>query len=180
MSLLKKIVGPSLQFNRGIKKRLFNWYGEGIQYPGFKYYPRKSDFQDPPYEATKLFRVERIKPLKGAPYWEKQILKEFKLDGKTNSFVIVKNIPENNHRLWRVKHMIKITPITYPDGFPENDDVTFLEDTGKLRIIKKISTLDEAKLQLTENFQKDLKKLDGDTLRRHSRQKWLSGWDTLC
>lgn len=42
---------------------------------------RNKDFQDPPCEPSKLFRVERIISLKGLPYWEKKILAEFKLDG---------------------------------------------------------------------------------------------------
>lgn len=45
---------------------------------------RTKDFKDPPYEPTKLFRVERIKPMKGLPYWEKKILEEFKLGGLVN------------------------------------------------------------------------------------------------
>lgn len=38
--------------------------------------------EDPPYQPTKLFRVERIKPIKGTPYWERDILKSLKIDGK--------------------------------------------------------------------------------------------------
>ncbi|KAJ8945676.1 hypothetical protein NQ318_012394 [Aromia moschata] len=124
---------------RNVGKCKFNWYGEGIQYPGFKYYPRRPDFKDPPYEPSKLFRVERIKSLKGVPYWEKNILKEFKLDGlKNNCYVVIKNIPENNNRLWKVKHLVKITPITFPDGFPSESDRTVLHENGELRIIKTI------------------------------------------
>lgn len=72
--------------------------------------------------------------------------------------------------------MVKIVPITFPDGFPKKTDVTRLQENGELRIIKQVSALDE-KLKLTENFEKDVKRLDGDTLRRQSRLKWLSGWE---
>ncbi|XP_018574881.1 39S ribosomal protein L30, mitochondrial [Anoplophora glabripennis] len=159
---------------RNIKKR-YNWSDEGIQYPGFKYYPRNKDFEDPPYEPSKLFRVERIKPLKGVPYFEKHILKEFKLDGLDNCYNIIKNIPENNQRLWKIKHLVRICPITFPDGFPKEDDMTYLKENGELRITKRVRV--EDRLQLTEEFQKDITKLDGDTLRRNSRMKWLSGWE---
>ncbi|XP_056639166.1 39S ribosomal protein L30, mitochondrial [Diorhabda carinulata] len=175
---LLQIFNPVKIICRNISKRQFIWYNEGIQYPGFKYYPRYPDFEDPPYEPTKLFRVEVIKPLKGAPYWEKHILKEFKLDGKKNSYVIVKNIPENNQRLWKIKHMIKITPITFPDGFPKEDDITYLQENGELKIIKKVNSVHENKLEISDNFRSDVKRLDGDTLRRQSRLKWLSGWDS--
>lgn len=41
---------------------------------------RYPDFKDPPYEPSKLFRVERVKPLKGVPGKHKKILTEFGLD----------------------------------------------------------------------------------------------------
>lgn len=31
---------------------------------------------EPEIEPSKLFRVERIKPIKGNPFWEKRILKQ--------------------------------------------------------------------------------------------------------
>lgn len=31
---------------------------------------------EPTIEPSKLFRVERIKPIKGNPFWEKRILKQ--------------------------------------------------------------------------------------------------------
>ncbi|CAH1972795.1 unnamed protein product [Acanthoscelides obtectus] len=176
MNLLKNIFTPALSIQRNVGKCKYNWYGEGIQYLGFKYYPRNADFKDPPYEPTKLFRVERIKPMKGLPYWERHILKELKLDGKNHSYTVVKNIPEINHRLWKVKHVIKIAPITFPDGLPTKDDVTYLKENGELQIIKKIGPLEE-RMKLADAFRSDVKRLDGDTLRRDSRKKWLSGWD---
>nr|CAH7758144.1 unnamed protein product [Callosobruchus chinensis] len=176
MSLFKNIFTPALKIQRNVGKCKYNWRQEGVQYFGFKYYPRHPDFKDPPYEPTKLFRVERLKPMKGLPYWEKNLLKELRLDEKNHSFTVVKNIPENNHRLWQIKHLIKIDPITFPDGFPTKDDVTYLKENGELKIIKKIGAIEE-RLKLTDAFQKDVKKLDGDTLRRDSRKKWLSGWN---
>lgn len=73
---------------------------------------------------------------------------------------------------------MKIVPVTFPDGFPTATDHTFLKDNGELRIIKYVSH--DEKLKLAEDFKNDLKLLDGDTLRRDSRKKWLSGWDTTC
>ncbi|CAG9865553.1 unnamed protein product [Phyllotreta striolata] len=177
MSLLKTLSFTKTTV-RHISKRVFQWYNEGIQYPGFKYYPRNPEtFQDPPYNPSKLFRVEKIKTLKHAPYWEKKIMSEFHLDGKLNSYTIVKNIPENNQRLWRVKHLVKIVPITFPDGFPKEDDITYLQENGELKIIKKVDAVDENKFKLSESFRKEVKRMDGDTLRRQLRQKWLSGWE---
>lgn len=91
----------------------------------------------------------------------------------------MKNIPENNQRLWKVKHALKIVPITFPDGFPSPTDQTVLKENGELRIVKQVSALDK-RLQLADDFKNNLKLLDGDTLRRNSRMKWLNAWDTTC
>lgn len=42
---------------------------------------RSEDEVDPEIKPTKLFRVSRIKHLKGNPHWERQILREFGLFG---------------------------------------------------------------------------------------------------
>ncbi|RZC36010.1 39S ribosomal protein L30, mitochondrial [Asbolus verrucosus] len=179
MSKLLKPWNFLLTAQRTMAVRRYNWNNEGIQYPGFKYYPRYNfrypDFKDPPYEPSKLFRVQRIKPLKGVPYYEKKILEEFKLDGKSSEVVIIKNIPENNQRLWKVKHLIKICPITFPDGFPTDTRGTYLKENGELCVMKTLESPDE-KLKLTDEFRTKPDRMDGDTLRRDSRKKWLNGW----
>lgn len=49
-------------------------------------------------------------------------------------------------------------------------------ENGELRIRKKVEHV-EKRLQLAEEFKKDVKLLDGDTLRRDSRKKWLNAWN---
>lgn len=166
-----------LNFIRTLKNRLYKW-PDGIKYPGFTYYPRRPDFQDEPYQPTKLFRVQRIKPVKGTPYWERNILKEFKLDGKLGEVAIVKNIPENNSRLWKIKHLIEIKPISFPNGMPTENSITQLKENGELEIkhLNAAKRVDEDKIKALDSFKSDEKRLDGDTLRRLSRKQWLSGW----
>ncbi|XP_045466301.1 39S ribosomal protein L30, mitochondrial [Harmonia axyridis] len=161
---------------RFVGKKRYVWAGEYIQYPGFKYYPNDPNFQDPPCEPAKLFRVQRIKPLKGTPYFEKSILRDFKLDGKQSDVVVLKNMPETNMKLWKIKHLVQIKPITFPNGFPEDINGTYLKENGELVVKHSIS---EEKQVLSETLRKDVKRLDGDTLRRNSRQKWLTGWSNL-
>lgn len=43
---------------------------------------------DPPVEPAKLFRVERIKPYKGCPYWEKRILRDLGLGEDVSVLVL--------------------------------------------------------------------------------------------
>lgn len=113
--------------------------------------------------------------MKGLPYWEKKILHELKLDGKMMDVAILKNVPEVNRMLWRVKHVVKISPITFPDGFPKDNRGTYLKDNGEL-VVKKALVPCESSLEKTTVFRKDEKRLDGATLKRDSELKWLSGW----
>ncbi|XP_063709659.1 large ribosomal subunit protein uL30m [Culicoides brevitarsis] len=153
-------------------------YKDGVKYNNIYYYPRTPDHVDPPIEPAKLFRVERIKPLKGNPHWEKRILRDLGLF-EGGAIAIVKNIPENNARLWKVKHLIHITPITFPHGEPTAEDInyTFLKENGECIVAKKLEVPAE-RIEAAEKFENDPKRLDKETVQRDLRLKWLSGWKT--
>lgn len=138
---------------------------------------RTPDHQDPPVEPAKLFRVQRIKPVKGNPFWEKRLLKDLGLDGKQSDFTVVKNIPENNARLWKIKHLIKVTPITFPYGEPTAQDVkhTILKENGECLVTKDIGPV-EVRYAARDAFDKEPKRLDTELLRKDSRLKWLNPW----
>uniref|UniRef100_A0A8D8QYT7 39S ribosomal protein L30, mitochondrial n=1 Tax=Cacopsylla melanoneura TaxID=428564 RepID=A0A8D8QYT7_9HEMI len=152
---------------------------DGVKYPGFTYYPRPGEV-DPPHEPSKLFMVQRIKPWKGTEYWFKQILFDLKIDKefKQSKVVIVKNTPRNNMMLWRIKHLVKITPITFPDGVPEEGDVfaTHLNYKGELQIKKSIS---EDKVKEVVEVKPNPVQLKKDDIKRHSIQMWMNPWKTL-
>ncbi|KAH8386705.1 hypothetical protein KR093_002112 [Drosophila rubida] len=152
-------------------------YKDGKKFNNIIYYPRTPDQQDPPIEPTKLFRVQRIKPVKGNPYWEKRLLKELGLDGKQSDFAVVKNIPENNARLWKIKHLIKVTPITFPYGEPTEHDIkhTILKENGECLVTKDVGAV-EVRLEARDVFDQQPKRLDTELLRKDSRLKWLNPW----
>jgi hypothetical protein len=81
---------------------------------------------------------------------------------------VVKNIPENNQRLLKIKHLVKIEPIVFPFGEPSEKDInySFLKENGECVVIKNIDVL-ESRLQATEAFEKDKRNLDGDVLKRY-------------
>lgn len=118
-----------------------------------------------------------MKPVKGNPFWERRILRELGLFGRPDRNVtIVKNIPENNARLWKVKHLIEITPIHFPQGEPTMDDInhTFLKENGDCIVIKNIDSLNQ-RMEAAEK--KDPKELDPETLKKESRLRWLNPWN---
>ena len=145
-------------------------YKDGKKYGNIYYYPRTPDHEDPPVEPAKLFRVQRIKPVKGNPFWEKRILKELGLDGKQSDFTVVKNIPEINARLWKIKHLLKVTPINFPYGEPTANDInhTILKENGECIVTKEIGKVEE-RFEAADKFENDAKRLDTDLLKKDAR-----------
>ncbi|KAG5684143.1 hypothetical protein PVAND_013384 [Polypedilum vanderplanki] len=142
------------------------------------YYPRKNatDSEQQLAEPSKLFRVSRIKKLKNLPYWEKRLLRDFCLFDR-GAVSIVKNIPENNQRLWKIKHLVKIEPINFVNGEPTEKDInyTFLKENGDCIVIKNIECV-EKRLDATEKFEKNEKNLNSEILKRDSRLKWVNNY----
>ncbi|XP_013183331.2 large ribosomal subunit protein uL30m [Amyelois transitella] len=146
----------------------------GIRYPGgIVYYPRNPETHlDPEYTPTKLFRVERIKSSKHFPWWQKKILQDLMIN-EEERVAIVKNIPENNMRLWKVKHLIKVTPITFPYGEPTEEDIkyTVLKENGQCLVTKTLMPQENC-IEALDEFDMDAKKMDSTTIKRDSRHKW--------
>lgn len=167
----------SFRFNsfNVLKASLKSWTG-GMKHVGFRYFPREGE-KDPPFEPTKLLMVQRIKPFKGNPMYLKRILFHLKLDGKAGEIVILKNIPEINSLLYKIKHLIKITPIRTPNGIPDKDELDsgYLKENGEFVVTQRLKPNPE-RLKLTEQFQTDPARLDADTLIKQSRDKWLNPW----
>uniref|UniRef100_A0A182WCV3 Large ribosomal subunit protein uL30m n=1 Tax=Anopheles minimus TaxID=112268 RepID=A0A182WCV3_9DIPT len=156
-------------------------YKDGILKDQIYYYPRDGNREIPTIEGepSKLFSVRRLKPIKGLPYWEKRILRGLGLYEK-NAVAVVKNIPENNARLWKVKHLVEILPITYKYGAPTEDDIerTFLKEDGECVVIRKVEATEISNIKLTaaEEIRNAKERMDGETLRKDSRLKWLNAW----
>lgn len=87
--------------------------------------------------------------------------------------VIVKNTPEMNKILWEVKHIIKITPITFPYGEPQECDQGYLNDKGQYILFNKLRTNDK-RLEASHKFFKDPRRFEADTLKKKLRDIWLS------
>lgn len=142
--------------------------------------------------------------MKGNPYWEKRILELLGISGKvkvrridvffvkisTFCFLfcfgtwkasdvnVVKNIPEVNAMLWKVKHLVDVKPIEFPYGEPTIDDIkyTFLKECGDCIVTKEIK-FDETRMLARDEFDEKPERLDGETLKNNSRLKWLSGYE---
>lgn len=56
---------------------------------------------------------------------------------------MVKNIPETNALLWKVKHLVQIKPITWKGDLPKDGLGTHLRETGELVISPKLKPSEE-------------------------------------
>lgn len=92
----------------------------------------------------------------------------------------MKNIPENNARLWKVKHLVEVLPIRFPYGEPTEADIsyTFLKENGDCVVVKDITSREARndRLEAAVKYSKTEERMDGETLRKDSRLKWLNAW----
>lgn len=99
-------------------------------------------------------------------------------DGSITDIVIVKNTPEHCAVLYKVKHLVEIKPITFPNGFPKDANSGFLKENGEFITYSDIGTGSKSQEQLeTEEKLLDSYKnklLDRPTLRERLHQKWYS------
>jgi len=166
-----------VRFKRGkIINKVARLDPEGIQYEGFTYFPRFPGEKDPPYEPSKLFMITRVLSLRRLPYWEKYIMERHLRLGRTNDTCIVKNTPKMNAMLYKVKHVIKITPITFPYGMPDDPSKGYLDDHGRFISYNLLNSvpLEEA---VEETKQLREKSVDSETLKRRLNLKWYQRWD---
>ena len=91
--------------------------------------------------------------------------------------VIHKNTECICENLWKIKHLVKVTPITFPNGEPTEEDLdrTILTANGDMIVSDRVRA-DPQRVEAQEKFQQDPLRLDGNTLREQSRGKWVSGW----
>nr|CAG4647453.1 EOG090X0EYV [Megafenestra aurita]SVE92693.1 EOG090X0EYV [Megafenestra aurita] len=151
-------------------------YG-GQEFQGFTYFPRFPGQVDPEFEPPKVYMVQRIERMKFNPFWHKKLLKEFGIDRKSSDYAIVPNTPNNCARLWKVKHLVRITPISIPQGLPEDGDMAGarLQDNGELRFIPKLKhdmlvSVNQSRTAKQPDF------LDHHTLKNRLRMNWLKPW----
>lgn len=75
----------------------------------------------------------------------------------------------------RVKHLIRVDPITFPYGEPTEYDInhTYLTPTGECIVTKEIA-IDPKRIEAADKFINDPNRLDKDTLHRDALRKWIN------
>lgn len=130
------------------------------------------------FKPSKLFMVWRIASLLHRPIWEKEAIVKLGLADHKIKCAIVMNTASNNKFLWSIKHLIRIQPISFPDGLPTEEDAygTFLKQTGELVIAHRLK-VDPKEFKRDTEY--EMVKLDQRTIREDLRMKWQKGYPKM-
>jgi len=133
------------------------------------------------YEPPIVLLVERTKNLKGQPWYHKEILERLGLGYNTykGKQVAVPNMSFYTSKLYQVKHSIKITPITFPDGLPPRED--FDPQMAKLTVDGKFlyhPKIKEANLKIESGNAPDRLKIKESTYKQDCHKHWVNPYDS--
>jgi len=139
---------------------------------GIKYWPHTGDNVDPE-PASPVLMVTRIKRLFGEPYWNKNYCRQIGIgyNENINKRVFLPNLPSVGLLLYRIKHLIKITPITFPQGMPED----FSPDTHGFKLTSQgefivTPTKDESVESIAQRA--EWMKITRDDVAKEGRRHW--------
>lgn len=150
-NLGSKIIGSNVTIKRHLnipvykgpfeEKRTNNFSRKGgISDQGFEsVYKQIKDLQDAVIvKPSPLHLVWRYKKFESSPWHEMVVLRKIGLNGRDmNEKVIIPNTPHFNKLLWQVKHLLRLKPISFPDGVPTEDDIGAIKVniyTGEMKI----------------------------------------------
>ena len=109
-------------------------------------------------------------------YWidrnEKFILSHLGLHQKeSNIRIVLPNSPHFNRLLWQVKHLLKLKPVSFPDGIPTEEDI------GCVKVQTHTGVMNINKSNKVSKERIDLAKSDDIFYGRYLREylKWSSG-----
>ena len=93
-----------------------------------------------------LHLIKKIASVFGEPWWVRDALDKLGFDSRRNKewqivFNIQPNTIEVNKKIMLCKHMVKVLPVTFINGFPSEKDIGNTQinlETGELKIIKSL------------------------------------------
>lgn len=167
--LRKKPIVADPTYSQSELKRMNNYFERVLEY-------RKRSEEG--FKPSKLFMVWRIASLNGRPKWEKETIIKLGLVHDKVKYAIVKNTASNNEILWSVKHLIRVKPIEFPDGFPSEDDLykTYLKQNGEL-IVEPRLHVDCEELERDAELKK--KTLDHRYIQEDLRLMWWKSYPKM-
>jgi len=145
-----------------------------------KYWTHKGE-QIPDDPPSPVLMVQKLKLNRGQPYWIKDYMRQIGLNHSQSREdvvgikVFLPNTPSVCMILQRVKHMVKITPLTFPNGIPDDFDPAThgykLSATGEFAIT-------DRPLETTESIaaRAHWMKIDEEVIKRECQRQWRRPW----
>lgn len=87
--------------------------------------------------------------------------------------MIVKNTPDVNSQLMAIKHLVRITPITFPYGVPQGEEDfehCHLNDNGQFLVVRDVTPKNERELLPVAPKTESVWEMDVQTIQKHTEQ----------
>jgi len=149
------------------------------------YYPHKGEEPWPEdYEPSPVLLVKRVLTLKGQPWWHKMDCERIGLGiyAKLNSTTVaLPNLSFYNALLYRIKHMVEIKHVEFPDGLPSPEEFDVkrakVTEDGKFLYHEKIA--ESNRVLLGEGpIPAEKLKVTERTMEREAFQQWNRPWNS--
>jgi len=143
-----------------------------------KYWPLEGEEVEQE-QPSPVLMVAKIKSLKGEPYYLKDYCEQIGL-GKHEELgkkVFLPNLPSVGLLLYKIKHIIKITPITFPQGMPED----FCPDTHGFKLTPMgefIVTPTKGESPESIARRADWMKITNENIEKEARNQWESPFNS--
>jgi len=145
-----------------------------------EYYPHAGEKEEwakkGKFEPPLVLLAERIAKETGEPYWFKEALEKLGL-GKGSWIgkrVAVPNMTHYTSLLYQVKHLVRITPVSFPHGIPKAEEfdaiMARVSDNGEFLYHPKIKDLSERIEKGQEKGEKML--IQTDTYKKKAAYEW--------
>jgi len=147
------------------------------------YYPHTGEVM-PEDRPSPVLMVTKVKSKRGEPYWVKAYMDQIGLGGfgggqvslkKVGSRVFLPNLPSVSAVLYRIKHMVEVTPLTFPCGFPED----FHPDTHGFTITNQGEFIVQGAPQESLDSvarRAHWMKLSTEDIKKEARKHWEQPW----
>eukprot|EP00088_Acartia_fossae_P037051 TRINITY_DN38242_c0_g1_i1.p1 TRINITY_DN38242_c0_g1~~TRINITY_DN38242_c0_g1_i1.p1 ORF type:complete len:305 (+),score=78.37 TRINITY_DN38242_c0_g1_i1:28-942(+) len=116
---------PRIEERKVATQYIVKYYGDNINDGDdvVRYYPHGGE-EIPDITPAKVIMVKRVKALYGEPWYNKNYCEQLGLgkNEKLSKLSFLPNIPSVSVILFKIKHLIEITPVTFPNGMPEDFD----------------------------------------------------------
>jgi len=149
-----------------------------------QYWPHQGEelLDEPP---SPVLMVTKVKTLNKEQHWVKSACEQIGLgawkpkgsSGKVGSRVFLPNLPSVCALLYRIKHVVEITPVTFPKGMPDD----FHPDTHGFRLTPTGEFIVEgppAESLSSVAARADWMKLTEKDIKKEARRHWDSPWGT--